>query len=124
MILIMNNKTIGSMGEKLAQEYLKKFGFTILETNYRYSKISEIDIIAVKKDVLHFVEVKTRSSSNFGTPFEAITKAKLTSIYNCSKYYLSQSKKHYIKTQIDAISIILNHETEPQIEFIENISLN
>lgn len=119
----MNKKEVGIFGEKLAQKYLIKNGFEIIDTNFRYSKFAEIDIIAYKKNILHFIEVKTRSSNAFGMPLEAITKTKLNSIYNCAKYYLTQSKKRYEKLQIDAISIVLNNN-EPKIEFVENIILN
>ena len=52
----MTNKIIGKYGEELAKDFLIKQGFKILEMNYRYSRIAEIDIIAFKKDVLHFIE--------------------------------------------------------------------
>ena len=119
----MNNKIKGKIGEELAKQYLKKLGFKILETNYHYSKISEIDIIAQKNDTLHFVEVKTRSSNTFGTPLEAITKTKLNSILTGAKYYLSNTKHRFTKKQIDAIGIILKNNSESEIQFIEDISL-
>ncbi len=119
----MNNKVKGKLGEEIAQSYLVKHGFEIIETNFRYSKISEIDIIAKKQGILHFIEVKTRSNNNFGSPLEAVTKTKLKSIYTCAKYYLLNCKNNYKKVQIDVIGITLNKK-EPQITFIENISLN
>ena len=54
----MTNKIIGKYGEEIAKNFLIKNGFEIIETNYRYSRIAEIDIIASKNDILHFVEVK------------------------------------------------------------------
>ena len=119
----MNNKVIGAIGEKIAQDYLKKLGFVILETNYRYSKISEIDIIAHKNDILHFIEVKTRSGYGFGTPFEAVTKSKLKSVFLCANYYLSNINKKFNKIQIDVIGIILSKNSNPEIHFIEDIAL-
>ena len=64
----MTNKIIGKYGEDVAKNFLIKKGFQILETNYRYSRVAEIDIIASKKDVLHFIEVKTRTQEFFGKP--------------------------------------------------------
>ena len=119
----MTNKTIGKYGEEIAKNFLIKQGFKILETNYHYSKIAEIDIIATKSNILHFVEVKTRTQKIFGTPFEAINKNKLTQIYTCAKYYMQNCKKNYAKIQIDAIGIILNKDNSNEIQFIENISL-
>ena len=120
----MTNKQIGKYGEELAKNFLIKKGFEILETNYRYSKMAEIDIIAQKNNILHFVEVKTRNSIFFGTPIEAINQTKLNSICMCAKFYIQKSKKHYKKFQIDAIGILLSKTKEPEFNFIENIEIN
>ncbi len=117
----MTNKAIGKYGEQLAKEFLTKKGYKILETNYRYSKMAEIDIIAEFKGNLHFVEVKTRSSFQCGNPLEAITKSKLASIYKCAMFYLQNSKGKYKRMQIDAVSIVLKDPA--QINFIENIEM-
>ena len=93
----MTNKTIGKYGEDLAKDFLIKNNFEILEMNYRYSKMSEIDIIAEKNNVLHFIEVKTRTQTFFGSPLEAVNQNKLKQIYTCSKFYLQNCKKHYKK---------------------------
>ncbi len=120
----MKNNIKGKLGEEIAQKYLIDKGFKILETNFRYSKISEIDIIACRDDILHFVEVKTRTNGKFGSPLEAVTKTKLSSIYTGAKYYLSNTKKHYKKVQIDAIGIIADNNGQTEITFLEDISLN
>ena len=119
----MTNKIIGKYGEDIAKNFLIKKGYEILEMNYRFSRISEIDIIASKKDILHFVEVKTRTQDFFGPPLEAITPNKLKQIYSCAIKYMSLSKKHYKKYQIDAIGIILKNNQVEKIDFIEDISL-
>ncbi|MBQ8847920.1 MAG: YraN family protein [Candidatus Gastranaerophilales bacterium] len=119
----MTNKTIGKYGEDLAKDFLIKNNFEILEMNYRYSKIAEIDIIAKKGDTVHFIEVKTRTQTFFGSPLEAINQNKLKQIYSCAKYYLQNSKKHYKKMQIDAIGIVLNKKELVKIDFIEDISI-
>ncbi len=119
----MTNKEIGKQGEEIAKNFLIKKGFKILEMNYKYSKIAEIDIIAAKNKVVHFVEVKTRTQKTFGMPFEAINYRKLQSIFACAKYYLSNTKEKFKSSQIDAVGIILNKNNEIDIDFIENISL-
>ncbi len=58
-----------SGGERLAKEYLLSQGYKILELNYR-NKIGEIDIIALYKNILVFIEVKTRTSLSFGYAYE------------------------------------------------------
>ncbi len=120
----MTNKTIGKYGENLAKEFLIKKGYKILELNYHYSKVAEVDIIAKKDNTIHFVEVKTRTQRLFGAPMEAINAKKIKSIYSCAQFYINNSKNHFEKMQIDAIAIILDKNKEPQIDFLENISLN
>ena len=120
----MNNKQTGKYGEELAAGFLIKKGYKILETNYRYSKMAEIDIIALKSNTIHFIEVKTRNGKTYGAPLEAITKTKLNSIYRCAKFYLSKTKTFYKQMQIDAIGILIDNNKEPEFNFVENISLN
>ncbi len=112
----MSNKTKGKLGEKLAKEFLLKNGFEILETNFRYSRMAEIDIIASKGNILYFVEVKYRTTNAFGMPFEAITKFKLDKIKMCAQYYLSTTKRNYKTYRISAVSIV-----DSEIKFIDNI---
>lgn len=113
------NKEIGAKGELLAQEYLKKQGYEIIETNKRFSRFCEIDIIAKHKDTLIFCEVKTRSSDFCGSPLEAITKTKYENIKTGLFTYLQESKTKYKKFRIDAISIILNPNIK--INHLKNI---
>lgn len=119
----MTNKSTGKYGEELAKEFLIKKGFEILETNFRYSKMAEIDIIAKKKNAIHFVEVKTRHGLDCGNPLEAITQSKLRSIQKCAMFYMSKNKLNYSSIQIDAIGIVLKDDGSFEINFIENISL-
>ena len=118
----MNNKQKGTLGETLACEYLKKAGYKILETNFRYSKFSEIDIIAKEKDTIVFVEVKTRSTTAFGHPFEAINSKKLGHIYQAALYYMQQSSEPHKNFRIDIVSIL--SPDNPKIEHLKNVSLN
>lgn len=113
------NKEVGTNGEILAQEYLKKQGYEILEVNKRFSRFCEIDIIAKHKDTLIFAEVKTRSSNFCGSPFEAITKTKYENIKTGLFTYLQDTKVKYKNYRIDAISVILNPEVK--IEHLKNI---
>ena len=80
-------QTIGKLGEKKAQNYLKRRGYQILETNYR-TKAGEIDIIAKEKDCIVFVEVKTRTSEEYGAPAEAVSFYKQQHMIKSAQYYL------------------------------------
>lgn len=112
------NKQTGQKGEILAKEYLEKQGYKILETNKRFSKLCEIDIIALDKKTLVFVEVKTRSSNFCGVPEEAITKTKYNNIKTGLFTYL-QENPQYKGFRIDVISIILKPKLE--IKHLKNI---
>ena len=107
----MNNLSTGKYGEKIAAEYLIKQGYKIVETNKHFSRFCEIDIIALDKSTLVFTEVKTRKTTKYGHPQEAITKTKYQNIKNGIYFYL-QENPEYKKFRIDVISIVL----EPKIE--------
>ena len=116
----MTNKSLGINGENIAKEYLEKNGYKILETNRRFSKLCEIDIIALDKDSLVFVEVKTRKTNICGHPLESITKTKYNHIKQGLFFYL-QEHKEYKKYRIDAVSVLIKPELK--IEHLKNISV-
>lgn len=114
------------LGEDKACEYLKKLGFKIIERNFR-KRYGEIDIVAIeetKKDgkVLAFIEVKTRTSSQFGNPLEAITYWKLKSLIKTAEFYKISHKNLPESLRIDAVSVILNGNKVQNIELTRNIS--
>ena len=113
-----DNKKVGQIGEDMAVEYLKNKGYKILERNKHFSKACEIDIIALDKKTLVFVEVKTRNSNICGIPFEAITQAKYNKIKIGLFTYLNENPQ-YKKYRIDGISITLKPTVS--IEHLENI---
>ena len=114
----MNNITTGKQGEKLAVEYLTKQGYKIIETNRRFSRYCEIDIIAKDKDTYVFCEVKTRKTTICGSPFEAITKTKYQNIKN-GIYFYRQENPDCKKYRIDAIAIVL--EPKLEIKHLKNV---
>lgn len=115
---MINTKIIeGKIGEDIAQNYLQKKGYKILERNFK-KRYGEIDIVALNKDVLVFIEVKTRKSSEFGSPLEAITPWKLKSLIKTAEYYRFTHSRLPESFRIDAVGIKLNDLGE-----IENIEL-
>ena len=86
----MHKIRLGDEGESTSVDFLKTKGYKILERNYR-SKFGEIDIIAKEKDMLCFVEVKTRSSLTFGLPQEALIKKKRKHISRAALDYLNEA---------------------------------
>ena len=83
-----STRRLGLYGEDLACKYLQAQGYTILERNFRCRRFGEIDIVASKAGVLSFIEGKTRCSSRYGKPVEAVTLAKQRKIYRVAQYYL------------------------------------
>ena len=83
-----STRRLGIYGEDLACKYLQAKGYAILERNFRCRRFGEIDIVASKAGVLSFIEVKTRRSSRYGKPAEAVTLAKQRKIYRVAQYYL------------------------------------
>jgi len=116
---IFTTKKIGDAGEKQAEEYLKSLGMKILERNWKYSRIGEIDIIALDKDTLVFVEVKFRRSNSFGSAIEAITPKKLEKIYQSTLAYLNQTDIKYKNYRIDVIAI--DNGAEAKLQHIKNV---
>ena len=114
----MSNISIGKQGEKAAIDYLVKQGYKIIETNKRFSRFCEIDIIALDRKTLVFVEVKTRSSNLCGHPFEAITKTKYSHIKQGLFLYL-QEHPEYKSFRIDAISVLIKPKLK--IEHLKNV---
>ena len=100
-------------------EYLEKQGYKIIERNKHFSRTCEIDIIAKNKSTYVFVEVKTRTTSNFGHPLEAITPTKYNNIKTGVFTYLQENNLKNVSFQIDAISIILKPELS--IKHLKNI---
>ncbi len=82
----VHKKLLGKKGETLVVKFLKKQGYTILKRNYR-TPFGEADIIALDKDEVAFVEVKTRLTDNYGLPSEAVTKEKQRRYRKIAEYY-------------------------------------
>lgn len=115
------------LGEDKACEYLRSLGFKILERNYRKT-YGEIDIIAIdpsagsRRTVLAFIEVKTRTSNQFGSPLEAINYWKLKSLIKTAQYYKMTHKNLPESLRIDAVSVILNGNNVESIKLTRNIT--
>ena len=84
--------------------------------------MAELDIVAKDGDTIVFVEVKTRSTTSFGHPFEAVNKTKLNNIFKAGLAWLKTTKESYNGYRIDVISVL--GTDKPQIEHLKNVSLN
>ena len=98
---------LGGLGERLARQHLAKLGCRILATNYR-SQWGEVDVVAQHRDTILFVEVKTRRSSSYGVPEEAITSAKAERLIATAETYLDEHDLSDNHWRIDLISVELD----------------
>lgn len=96
----------GRTGESIAVKYLINKDYYILEKNFRI-KTGEIDIIALKDDILVFVEVKTRTSTNYGYAYEAVNKKKQRKIINTALYYIKLNRMKNYQLRFDIIEVYL-----------------
>ena len=100
-----NTKIDGVTGEQEAKNYLIKKGYKIVKMNFS-CKIGEIDIIAMDKDTLVFVEVKARNTAMFGLPREAVTAKKQYKIRRIAELYLQRYSTLDQKIRFDVIEIL------------------
>jgi len=110
--------TIGAQGEEIAARYLLSKKYEILDRNYR-CRHGEIDIIARRKNILIFVEVKTRRSCAFGSPLEAVSLKKQRSISSVAQAYLQHNRLFGSAARFDVIAVLLGSGI-PEIEHLEN----
>jgi len=116
----MNRQEVGKLGEKVAQKFLKKRGYHIHEVSFRCPH-GEIDIIAQQKDYLVFVEVRTKSSLDFGTPEESLTQSKKKKLIASALTYASTHQNLPSLWRIDVVAIELDDKDQTRrIELIEN----
>jgi len=94
---------LGKLGEELAVEFLRKNGYEILETNWTFQK-AEIDIIAKKENILTIVEVKTRSSIEFGLPQDFVKPKKIQLLVKAVDAYVIERDLD-IDVRFDIIAI-------------------
>lgn len=112
----------GFLGEKWAQAYIKKKGFTILDTNWK-NGFGEIDIIAKDGPVLVFIEVKTRKTNSLVKGYYAVNRKKKEILRKTCKQYihlLSKKPKHY---RFDVIEVELTQNNNYTIQHYPNVLL-
>ena len=111
----------GSNGEALAVVYLLEKGYTILHQNWRHSRW-EVDIIAEKDGILHFVEVKTRRTKKFGHPEDNVDKKKIQNLINAAEEYLYQQPQ-WKRVQFNVLAITILKDEPVEYFLIEDVYL-
>jgi len=116
---------LGRRGEKAAVRFLKRQGYRILQRNF-VSSVGEIDVVARERDVLVFVEVKTRTGSDFGGPLAAVGPAKRRKLAQVARSYLARHHISETPSRFDVVGIIFAEgKKTPEIELVKDaFSLN
>ncbi|MGH9160106.1 MAG: YraN family protein [Vicinamibacteraceae bacterium] len=110
---------LGESGEALACRELQRHGYAILERRYR-TRGGEIDIIAEHRHALVFVEVKTRRSTSFGQPAEAVTWLKRRRLRALARDYLCHRRLGDRRCRFDVVTVLWPKDQRPTIEIIQN----
>jgi putative endonuclease len=109
----------GKIGELLGHRYLQNQQFILLATNWRHSHW-EVDVIASKNEVLHFIEIKTRRTASYGMPEDKVDAKKISYLQNAAAQYLYQHPQ-WKRIQFDILSISLHANDTADYFFIADV---
>jgi putative endonuclease len=102
---MLTTKQKGDLWEVIAIKYLQKNSYKIIDTNYKFGRFWEIDVIAEKNGFFSFIEVKYRSNEKYGTAEESITKSKLYKLEKSIYSYCMKNKINLEKIKFNVITI-------------------
>jgi putative endonuclease len=108
---------LGKKGEQLAVDFLIENNYAIIERNYRFDK-AEVDIMAKKGDVLAIVEVKTRSTADFGNPQDFVKPKQIKNLVKAVNEYVDSNQLD-LEVRFDIIAIV-KQRNRYDIEHLEN----
>lgn len=111
---------LGRRGERLAERHLLARGYRLVERNWRCRQ-GEIDLVVRDGDALVFVEVKTRTSTAFGHPFEAITPAKLARLRRLAVEWCTAHPTERGHIRIDAVAVLAPRDAAPAVEHLVDV---
>lgn len=109
----------GRRCEELAAESLIAAGWRIVARNYRFGR-REIDLIARRRRVVAFVEVKGRRGDGFGHPLEAITRRKREEIRRVAEQWIARNGGPGLIYRFDAVGVTLEAAGGPRVEHVED----
>jgi len=112
-----SHNELGKKGEQLAVDFLIENGYDIVERNYRFNK-AEVDIIAQKEDVLAIIEVKTRSTTDFGNPQDFVKPKQIKNLVKAVDEYVTVNNLE-VDVRFDIIAIV-KEEKQFKIEHLED----
>jgi len=108
----------GKKGEALAEKFLKKKGYRIIEKNFR-TRFGEIDLIALDHGTLVFVEVKARGGTGFGSPMAAVGARKQSHLTMAANIYMEEKGLEDIAMRFDVVGIV-GEGKKAAVELVKN----
>ncbi|MES2892790.1 MAG: YraN family protein [Bacteroidota bacterium] len=117
--LMATHNTTGKFGETLGTAYLRRLGYRVIEMNWRYSR-AEVDLIAEKNGVLHFLEIKTRRTKKFGLPEEKVGKKKIQNLIIAAEQYVYLNPE-WNRIQFDILAILMIRDQPIDYFLIEDV---
>jgi putative endonuclease len=109
---------LGADGERAAEQVLRRLRYVILARNYR-CRSGEVDLIALHRSTVVFIEVKTRSQPGRGTPLEAVDRRKQRQVQRAARVYLSKNRIHGRDARFDVVGVWLE-DGRWQCELVQN----
>ena len=116
----LDSKELGKWGERVATNYIEKMGLTVVDTNYR-TRLGEIDIIAKRDLVYHFIEIKARRGVTHGLPREAVSKRKQKHIKQAAMYFIrdlrAQNRK-WKELSFDVVEVYVHEDFKATVHYM------
>lgn len=116
-----HRRALGDAGEELACDYLRRRGWTILDRNWR-CRAGELDIVAAEGTRLVAVEVKTRASTRFGTPLEAITPAKSSRLHRLVLLWAASHRHRHSGVRVDVVAVLMPPGGPARVEHVRGVA--
>ncbi len=113
-------RALGDFGERLACRYLLDSGLEVLDRNWRCAA-GEIDIVARDGGVVVICEVKTRTSTRFGTPTEAVTAEKANRLHRLGRLWLREHEVGWSRLRVDVVAIVRRGQGSADVDHIVGI---
>ena len=120
VVTVRAKDELGRRGEEIASAYLKQAGIRILDRNWRCAE-GEIDIVAVERRVLVICEVKTRSGTGYGSPLDAISRAKLRRLRRLAIRWVVANGVLFDEVRIDVLGLVRDQAGNFQIEHVRGV---
>ena len=113
---------LGALGEQLASDHLSGLGLVVLDRNWR-CRYGELDVIAadIPTRTVVFVEVKTRTSDQFGGPAQAVTGDKVRRLRRLAALWLAAQNRSWAAVRIDVIGVRVGRRRTPEITHLEGV---